>query len=113
MTKASKQAKGKLADIDALYDSYEQASLKRQRTQTVLKASSMSIRQTVRQLLQKKDRVLLAAITKYYVDNYWAGSDKQKAYRQTRMRILTAVSTKNSGISVSKDNEGRVWLIKG
>jgi len=99
-------------NLDAIYSKYEQASMQRQRTQSVLKASNAAIRKTVGQLLQKRPKVLLAALTRYYIDNFAVDNSNKNVYRQTRMRILSAVSVKNSGITVQKDSQGRVWLVK-
>ena len=59
-----------MQSIDDIYAKYEQASLKRHsKAGKQLSVNNASIRNTVKQLLKKRDKVLVSALVDYLVDN--------------------------------------------
>jgi len=103
-----------MSKLEDVYEKYEKESIqRRQKAGRQLTVSNNEIRKSIQKLLQKRDRVLLSAVVKFYVDNKVDDKVKQSdrnIYRKVRMRILTAVNIQNSNFSIVKDSNNRVWI---
>ena len=103
-----------MSKLEDVYEKYEKESIqRRQKAGKQLTVSNSNIRTSIQKLLKKRDRVLLSAVVKYYVDTA-VNDDVKKTdrniYRKVRMRVLTAVNVKNSVFKIDKDSNGRVWI---
>jgi len=106
--------KTEMTKLEDIYNKLEEQSLQRHKTAgKQLTVSNSQIRTSIQKLLKNRDRVLLSAIVKFYVDNKVNEEVKKSdrnIYRKVRMRVLTAVNVKNSVFKVEKDSNGRVWI---
>jgi len=103
-----------MTKLEDIYNKLEQQSLqRRQKAGKQLKVSNNEIRNSVKKLLKNRDKVLLSAIVKFYVDNKVDDEVKKNdknIYRKVRMRVITALNVKDSDFKLVKDSGNRVWI---
>ena len=100
-------------DINDIYEKYEKASLTRHsKAGKQLSINNAGIRSTVKQLLKKHDSVLVSAIVDYLMDHKLQGQKDKDTRTKVRIRVISAVSTQNSGLTLTKDKNNRVWIIE-
>jgi len=103
-----------MTTLEQIYDKLEKQSIqRRQKAGKQLTVSNSEIRNSVKKLLKNRDRVLLSAIVKYYVDNKVNDEVKKNdknIYRKVRMRVITALNIKDSNFKLVKDSGNRVWI---
>jgi len=106
--------KTEMTTLEQIYDKLEKQSIqRRQKAGKQLTVSNSEIRNSVKKLLKNRDRVLLSAIVKYYVDNKVNDEVKKNdknIYRKVRMRVITALNIKDSNFKLVKDSGNRVWI---
>lgn len=106
--------KTEMTTLEQIYDKLEKQSIqRRQKAGKQLTVSNSEIRNSVKKLLKNRDRVLLSAIVKYYVDNKVNDEVKKNdknIYRKVRMRVITALNKKDSNFKLVKDSGNRVWI---
>ncbi len=102
----------KMASLEDIYEKYEKASLaKHSKAGRQLSINNAGIRKTVKTLLQKRQKVLVSAIVDYLVDHKLQGQKSKDTRTKVRIRVISAVGTQNSGLTLQKDKDGRVWVI--
>jgi len=103
-----------MTKLEDIYNKLEQQSLQRHKTAgKQLTVSNNEIRNSVKKLLKNRDKVLLSAIVKFYVDNKVSDEVKKNdknIYRKVRMRVVTALNVKDSDFKLVKDSGNRVWI---
>ena len=103
-----------MTKLEDIYNKLEQQSLQRHKTAgKQLTVSNNEIRNSVKKLLKNRDKVLLSAIVKFYVDNKVNDEVKKNdknIYRKVRMRVVTALNVKDSNFKLVKDSNNRVWI---
>ncbi|RLF30515.1 MAG: hypothetical protein DRM98_06620 [Thermoplasmata archaeon] len=103
-----------MTKLEDIYNKLEQQSLQRHKTAgKQLTVSNNEIRNSVKKLLKNRDKVLLSAIVKFYVDNKVNDEVKKNdknIYRKVRMRVVTALNVKDSDFKLVKDSGNRVWI---
>ena len=103
-----------MTKLEDIYNKLEQQRLQRHKTAgKQLTVSNNEIRNSVKKLLKNRDKVLLSAIVKFYVDNKVNDEVKKNdknIYRKVRMRVVTALNVKDSDFKLVKDSGNRVWI---
>ncbi|RLG17756.1 hypothetical protein DRN75_03285 [Nanoarchaeota archaeon] len=103
-----------MTKLEDIYNKLEKQSLQRHKTAgKQLTVSNNEIRNSVKKLLKNRDKVLLSAIVKFYVDNKVNDEVKKNdknIYRKVRMRVVTALNVKDSDFKLVKDSGNRVWI---
>lgn len=72
-----------------------------------LTISNSQIRQVLYDLLRERDRVLLSSISRILAEEY----HEEKNVFKTRVRVMSAVRTKTSGLDLVNE-DGRVWVVR-
>ena len=103
-----------MVKLEDVYEKYEKESINRRKTVgKQLTVKNSEIRNSIQKLLKNRDRILLSAIVKYYIDNKVNDEVKKNdknIYRKVRMRVITAITTKNSNFKLVKDTGNRIWI---